>query len=107
MGTKDKRIQTPYDDLTYRVIGCAMSLHRTLGPGYRENTYQRGLANHLVEAHLSFEEQKLAVTNFTVGLLINFGERSLKYRRILPPKNVSYHRFNRQWLFVLDWLKGE
>lgn len=38
-----KRIQTPCDDLTYKIIGCAMAVHRELGPGYREDTYQRDL----------------------------------------------------------------
>jgi len=38
-----KRIQTPYDTLTYQIIGCAMATHRRLGPGLREDTYQRDL----------------------------------------------------------------
>jgi hypothetical protein len=36
-------IKTPYDELTYKIIGCAMASHRALGPGYREDTYQRDL----------------------------------------------------------------
>jgi len=48
----------------------------------------------------------LAVTGCSVGLLINFGERSLVHRRILPPRNLQEHRINRQWLFVPDWLKS-
>jgi len=39
-----------------------------------------------------------------VGLLLNFGERSLAYRRILPPKKVTQHHINRQWLFVPEHL---
>lgn len=149
------RVSTPYDDLTYKIIGCAMAVHRQLGPGYRENTYQRDLEVHFAQSALSFEAQKmyevrdsligeqligfyipdfvvegkviveikalrgldnshlaqvigyLAVSGCSVGLLINFGERSLKYRRIFPPQNVSEHRANRQWLFVPDWLRGE
>jgi hypothetical protein len=42
-----------------------------------------------------------------LGLLINFGERSLKPRRVLPPKDIGEHRVNRQWLFVPEWLKPE
>jgi hypothetical protein len=37
------RISTPHDDLTYKIIGCAMAIHRGLGPGLREDTYQRDL----------------------------------------------------------------
>ncbi|MBI2941411.1 MAG: GxxExxY protein [Chloroflexi bacterium] len=47
----------------------------------------------------------LAVTGCPVGLLLNFGARSLQWRRILPPRDVTNHHLNRQWLFVPDWLK--
>lgn len=47
----------------------------------------------------------LAVTGCPVGLLINFGARSLQWQRILPLTKISEHRVNRQWLFVPDWLK--
>jgi len=36
-----------------------MAVHRALGPGLRENTYQRSLDNHFSEASLSFEAEKL------------------------------------------------
>ena len=49
----------------------------------------------------------LTATKSPVGLLLNFGERSLVYRRILPPKKVTQHHINYQWLFVPDWLKRE
>ena len=49
----------------------------------------------------------LAVSRLNIGLLINFGLRSLQYKRILPPKKIQEHRVNRQWLFVPDWLKPE
>lgn len=38
-----KAISTPYDAITYKIIGCAMAVHRELGPGLRENMYQRAL----------------------------------------------------------------
>lgn len=49
----------------------------------------------------------LTATKSPVGLLLNFGERSLVYRRILPPKKVTQHHINRQWLFVPDWLNNK
>jgi len=54
-----KRVTTPYDDLTYKIIGCAMAVHRNLGPGYREDTYQRDLGLYLKENNVAFESQKL------------------------------------------------
>jgi len=36
-----KVISTPYDAITYKIIGCAMAVHRSLGPALREDSYQR------------------------------------------------------------------
>jgi GxxExxY protein len=54
-----KVVSTPYDKLTYQIIGWAMAIHRKLGPGLREDAYHRSLVNHLSEASISFEEEKL------------------------------------------------
>lgn len=42
------------DDLTYRIIGCAMKVHSTLGNGFQEIIYQRALTIELRKANLSF-----------------------------------------------------
>lgn len=42
------------DPLTYTVIGCAMKVYNTLGPGFQEVIYQRCLAIELKRAGLSF-----------------------------------------------------
>jgi GxxExxY protein len=33
-----------YQDLTHKLIGCAMKVHSTLGSGFQEVIYQRALA---------------------------------------------------------------
>ena len=58
-------------------------------------------------SHVALVIGYLAVTYCPVGLLVNFGARSLKWRPIFPPKNIIEHRINRQWLFVPEWLKNE
>lgn len=61
----------------------------------------------LDNSHLAQLIGYLAATDCQVGLLINFGTRSLKPRRVFPPKKITEHRVNRQWLFVPDSLKKE
>ncbi|MDE0472349.1 MAG: GxxExxY protein [Ekhidna sp.] len=46
------------NDLTYRIIGCAMKVHNSLGPGFQEVIYQRCLAIELERAELGFEREK-------------------------------------------------
>jgi GxxExxY protein len=46
------------DALTYKVIGCAMKVHNTLGAGFQEVIYQRCLAIELERAGFAFEREK-------------------------------------------------
>jgi GxxExxY protein len=43
------------EELTGKVIGCAMKVHRTLGSGFLESVYQNALAYELQKAGLSVE----------------------------------------------------
>jgi GxxExxY protein len=127
------------DELTYKVIGCSMKVHNTLGNGFQEVIYQRCLAIELtkvgvgfireqehtiyyegievgkrradfvVEGRLSVELKALInledvhlaqAKNYTVaydfplGLLINFGSKSLQYKLIFNPKYNQKHSEN-------------
>ena len=42
------------DELTYKIIRCAMKVHNTLGYGFQEVIYQRCLAIELDKASLEF-----------------------------------------------------
>jgi len=46
------------DKITYRIIGCAMKVHNTLGNGFQEVIYQRCLAIEMNKAGLCFEREK-------------------------------------------------
>lgn len=119
-----------YEDLTHKIIGCAMKVHSTMGNGFQEVIYQRALAIEMNKQGLSFSrehemdvyydgevvgsrradffvEDKIIVElkaiirledvhlaqaiNYLeafdkqVGLLINFGNRSLQFRRVAKP----------------------
>ena len=58
------------DELTYKVIGCAMKVHNTLGNGFQEVIYQRCLAIELEKASIAFMrevEQTIYYEGINVG----------------------------------------
>ena len=116
-----------YEDLTGKIIGCALEVHKILGNGFQEVVYQRALAIEMQVSGLSFEREKemdifykgykigsrradffidnkimvelkailqledvhiaqamnyLEAYNMEIGLLINFGSKSLQFKRV-------------------------
>jgi GxxExxY protein len=52
------------NQLTERIIGAAIEVHRELGPGLLESAYQRALAHEFRLRRLRFEEQKLCAIGY-------------------------------------------
>ena len=46
-----------FDDLSNRVIGCAIEVHRELGPGLLESAYEQCLAHELQRNGIPFQLQ--------------------------------------------------
>ena len=46
-----------FDELSNRVIGCALEVHRNLGPGLLESTYEQCLAYEMKAAGMAFKLQ--------------------------------------------------
>ncbi|MFP4540614.1 MAG: GxxExxY protein [Opitutales bacterium] len=61
-------------DLSRRVIGCAINVHRELGPGLLESTYERCLAHELSLAGIDHETQVVVPVHYK-GLEIETGYR--------------------------------
>lgn len=58
------------DDLTYKIIGCAMKVHSTLGNGFQEIIYQRALSIEMEKQGLRFDrelEMPLFYDGFYIG----------------------------------------
>jgi GxxExxY protein len=51
------------DELTYKIIGCAMKVHNTLGNGFQEVISQRALFIESVNQQVEFERQYLMKKN--------------------------------------------
>lgn len=67
-----------HEKLTETIIGCAMKVHRALGPGFLESVYQNALAHELRKAGLRVECEKtikviydsVVVGDFSADMLI-------------------------------------
>jgi GxxExxY protein len=46
------------NDLSHRIIGCAMKVHTALGPGLLESAYEECLSYEFSKSGLRFERQK-------------------------------------------------
>ncbi|MBI3942211.1 MAG: hypothetical protein HY326_04295 [Chloroflexi bacterium] len=60
--------------------------------------------------HQKYLGQVITYLNYTglpIGLLINFGERTLRPRRVFPSPQAVDHHINHQWLFVPTWLQPQ
>ena len=53
----NNEVQNSRDPLTEKVIGCAIEVHRILGPGLLESAYQRCLAMEVRNTGLQFETE--------------------------------------------------
>ena len=66
--------ETLKDDLTYKIIGCAMKVHSTLGNGFQEVIYQRALAIEMDQS---------------IKVLTNQNQRLKEARDILLPRLMT------------------
>ena len=122
------------NDLTHKIIGASMQVHRVLGNGFQEVIYQRALAVEFNHIGISYEREKemnifyrdeqvgtrrvdffveeavmvelkavseleeahkaqainyLEAYGIANGLLINFGKKSLEFKRVYNKKLVN------------------
>lgn len=123
--------QYKHSEVTSKIIGCAMTVHKALGNGFQEVIYQRALkiemgmadidflrefempifyrevqigtrrvdflvgglisvelkaVSKLEDVHLAQAINYLEAYNLEIGLLINFGETSLNFKRLTNKK---------------------
>ena len=64
-----------FDDLSNRVIGCALEVHKHLGPGLLESAYAQCLAHELSAAAIPFKLEQSIPVNYK-GTLLDCGFRA-------------------------------
>ena len=124
----------PESELTGKIIGCCMEVHRILRNGFQEVIYQRALAIEMNKQRLSFSREHemeiaykgesvgtrrvdffvegkvmlelkaltkledvhlaqainyLEAYGLSIGLLVNFGAKSLEFKRVMKPIKKS------------------
>lgn len=57
-----------FENLSKKIIGAAIEVHRELGPGFLENIYEEALKVDLNEHGLHFESQKEIEIDISVWL---------------------------------------
>ncbi len=86
----------PIDQLTEEVIGLAMKVHRTLGPGFLESVYQKALTLELTRAGCHVDSEKplrvlyegAVVGDFVADLLVD--ERLILELKAVPTLTVAH-----------------
>ena len=71
-----------YEEITYKIIACAMEVHRQLGPGYPEYIYHRALIVEFKVQKIFFEDE--------FDIRIHYKGESVGVRRVdfLVEKNI-------------------
>ena len=75
MVTTEHTETTERDPLTQRVIGCAIEVHRHLGPGLLESSYEQCLAHELMLAKVRFRTQ-MPIPVLYKGVKLDCGYRA-------------------------------
>jgi GxxExxY protein len=63
-----------FDTLSNHVIGCAIEVHRVLGPGLLESTYEHCLAHEFGQAGIGFKLQQALPVQYK-GIRLDCGYR--------------------------------
>ena len=72
-----------HEQLTGTVIGCAMQVHTTLGPGYLESVYHNALAHELRKRGVPVELKKRVVVRYDGVVVGDYEADMLVERRVL------------------------
>ena len=86
-GTKSLK----FDELSKRIIGCSIEVHRNLGPGLLESAYEQCLAREFSLNNIAFEIQKSLPVEYK-GIQLDCGYRLdmfVENRLIVEIKSVD------------------
>lgn len=59
VGTQELRKTVKHEELSGRIIGAAINVHKALGPGFLESVYEEALAVEFSTPGIQYERQKV------------------------------------------------
>ena len=95
------------NDLTYRIIGAAMAVHNSLGPGYKEEAYEHALHVELQARSIPVQRQvEVPVTHDGVTVAIFFLDLLVENQVVVEAKAFSHQLTNDEVAQVINYLKA-
>jgi GxxExxY protein len=95
------------NDLTYRIIGAAMTVHNRLGPGYKEEVYEKALEVELNGAGMAVQRQvPLPVAYEGEQVAIFYLDLLVEGQVVVEIKALSHLLTNDELAQVINYLKA-
>ena len=95
------------NDLTYRVIGAAMAVHNQIGPGFKEEIYEKALEFEMNRRGMAVERQYPVSVEYDreqVGLF--FLDLYVENQVVVEVKALSHLLTNDERAQVINYLKA-
>jgi len=95
------------NDLTYRIIGAAMAVHNGLGPGYKEEVYERALAAELTKRDIAARSQfPVEVTHEGILVPLFYLDLFVEGSVVVEVKAFRHQLTNDELGQVINYLKA-
>ena len=95
------------NDLTYRIIGAAMAVHNALGPGYKEEVYERALEAELIQRDIAVQRQyQVQVHHAGVPVALFMLDLWVDDQVVVELKAFSHQLTNDELAQVINYLKA-
>jgi len=73
----NKKVVGPHEDITYRINGAAMAVHRRVGPGQKEEVYQKALEAEFAKAGRPYGSVRISASPSVTAMVCSQCAHSL------------------------------
>jgi len=95
------------NDLTYRVIGAAMTVHNQIGPGYKEEAYEKALEVELNRLGIAVQRQyPVSVQYQGEQVALFYLDLYIEDHLVVEVKALSHLLTNDELAQVINYLKA-